>query len=161
MSNCLFFILSMDLHWLGLCLESIVRKSLRWLRSAIFRVPQVNAVVGRARESQMKEKILYASPKQASLQRLAWIKQSFVVLRSSSLVNIHRRFVVALLCRKFRPGNTKDKKCIWWIKKKFGQLCFLSYDVMSSGTQLPTFRRSLVSSDCRQTKNFSRQHDQC
>jgi len=46
------------------------------------------------------------------------------------------------------------------MKEKFGHVCLLSYDVMSSGTQLPTFRRSLVSSECRQTKKFSRQYDQ-
>jgi len=53
--------------------------------------------------------ILYATPETGKFTKTSLNKTVFWGVTPSGLVNIHRRFVVALLCRQFRPGNAKDK----------------------------------------------------
>jgi hypothetical protein len=99
---------------------------------------------------------LIRHPKSGKFTKTCLNKTVFWGVTPSGLVDINRCFLVTLFSRQFRPAIPKTRNVFDKWRRNL-----VSYGVMSSGTQLQTFRSSLMSSECRQTKNFSRQYDQC
>ena len=163
MSNCLFFILSMDLHWLG-CVwkESSGNRSdgFAHLCPAFLCLMHHRSCGPGCSGVADATEIWYATQKTGKFTKIFPNKTIFWSVTPSRPVDISRRFGVPLLCGQYISDNTKDNEYIWQMKEKIEDIYILSYGIMSSGTQLPTFRSSLVPSGWRNSKNFSRQYDQ-